>query len=48
MGEEENNVRIVIRDGAKTLEAIQNLDFSELKTKERVFMELYRRYGLSS
>ena len=47
MGEQENG-NVILMSGSKILELIQNLDFSELKIKERVFMELYRRYGISS
>jgi len=48
MGEQEETINITLMDGARTLELIQNLDFSWLKPKERIVMELYRRYGLSS
>jgi len=48
MGEQEETINITLMDAVKTLDTIQSLDLSWLKPKERIVMELYRRYGLSS
>jgi len=38
---------VVIRDGTKAIEALRRADLSKLPRKERVFMGLYLRFGLS-